>query len=99
MIDTIQRNPVMNAISQMPVPQMNNLLNTVNNNNKKRKLGQRGDSVPGGFGEGIDLQRAMGMAMDMGLAGEEEGEDMQSMNDDQMVSQLYNSPSHTGRDS
>lgn len=28
----------------------------------------------------------MGMAMDMGLAGEEDGEDIQSMTDDAMVS-------------
>ena len=49
---------------------------------KKRKLSQR-DSA---FGDGIDMQRAMGMAVDMGLAAEEEGEELMSMTDDQMVS-------------
>lgn len=48
---------------------------------KKRKLSQR-DSA---FGDGIDMQRAMGMAVDMGLAAEEEGEELMSMSDDQMV--------------
>jgi hypothetical protein len=48
---------------------------------KKRKLSQR-DSA---FGDGIDMQRAMGMAVDMGLAAEEEGEELMSMTDDQMV--------------
>ena len=49
---------------------------------KKRKLGR--ESL--GFGsDGIDMKMAMGMAMDMGLAGEDEGEEMLSMSDDQMV--------------
>lgn len=71
----------MNVIAQLPVQQQQP---QQLGGNKKRKLGQR-DNGPGGFGEGLDMQRAMGMAMDMGLAGEEEGEDMQSMNDEQMV--------------
>jgi hypothetical protein len=32
------------------------------------------------------MQRAMGMAMDMGLTQEEEGEELMSMTNDQMVS-------------
>lgn len=40
------------------------------------------------FGDGIDMQRAMGMAIDMGLAAEEEGEEMVSLTDDQMVGQV-----------
>jgi len=52
---------------------------------KKRKLGGR-DSL-GGFGSGeMDMKMAMGMAVDLGLTGEEEGEEMMSMTDDQMVS-------------
>jgi hypothetical protein len=51
---------------------------------KKRKLSQR-DSA---FGDGIDMQRAMGMAVDMGLAAEEEGEELMSMTDDQMVGSI-----------
>jgi hypothetical protein len=52
--------------------------------NKKRKISAR-DSA---FGDGIDMQRAMGMAMDMGLTQEEEGEELMSMTNDQMVSSL-----------
>jgi len=52
---------------------------------KKRKLSQR-DSA---FGDGIDMQRAMGMAVDMGLAAEEEGEELMSMTDDQMVGRSF----------
>ena len=50
---------------------------------KKRKLGQR-ESM--GYGsDGIDMKLAMGMAMDMGLAGEDEGEELLTMSDEQMV--------------
>jgi len=46
-------------------------------------MGQR-DSQ--GFGsDGIDMKTAMGIAMDLGLAGEEEGEELLSMGDDLMV--------------
>lgn len=48
---------------------------------KKRKMTHRDSS----FGDGIDMQRAMGMAMDMGLTAEEEGEEMMSMDENQMV--------------
>ena len=59
------------------------LASTPLHSGKKRKLGQR-DSQ--GFGsEGIDMKTAMGMAMELGLAGEEEGEDLMTMSDDQMV--------------
>jgi len=34
----------------------------------------------------MDMKMAMGMAVDLGLTGEEEGEEMMSMSDDQMVS-------------
>lgn len=51
---------------------------------KKRKMAHRDSS----FGDGIDMQRAMGMAIDMGLAAEEEGEEMVSLSDDQMVCSL-----------
>lgn len=34
----------------------------------------------------MDMKMAMGMAVDLGLTGEEEGEEMMSMTDDQMVS-------------
>jgi hypothetical protein len=33
----------------------------------------------------MDMKMAMGMAVDLGLTGEEEGEEMMSMSDDQMV--------------
>ena len=50
---------------------------------KKRKLGQR-DSL--GFGaDGMDLKLAMGMAMDIGLGGEEDGEELMGMSEDSMV--------------
>ena len=50
---------------------------------KKRKLGQR-DSL--GFGaDGMDIKMAMGMAMDMGLGGDEDGEDLMGMSEDSMV--------------
>lgn len=48
---------------------------------KKRKMAHRDSS----FGDGIDMQRAMGMAMEMGLTAEEEGEEMMTMSDEQMV--------------
>jgi len=51
---------------------------------KKRKLGSR-ESL-GGFGSGeMDMKMAMGMAVDLGLTGEEEGEEMMTMSDEQMV--------------
>lgn len=51
---------------------------------KKRKLGQR-DSVAG-FGSGeMDLKLAMHMAADLGLTGEDEGDELLTMTDDQMV--------------
>lgn len=51
---------------------------------KKRKLGSR-ESL-GGFGSGeMDMKMAMGMAVDLGLTGEEEGEEMMTMTDEQMV--------------
>ncbi|WWD19502.1 hypothetical protein CI109_103963 [Kwoniella shandongensis] len=54
---------------------------------KKRKLGTR-ESI-GGFGsEAMDMKMAMGMAMDMGLTGEEEGEEMQTMSDEQMLESI-----------
>ncbi|ORY28129.1 hypothetical protein BCR39DRAFT_535565 [Naematelia encephala] len=56
------------------------------NVNKKRKIGSR-DSE--GFGEGgMDMKLAMGMAMDMGLAGEEDGEELLTMNDDAMLESI-----------
>ncbi|KAK8853088.1 hypothetical protein IAR55_003789 [Kwoniella newhampshirensis] len=55
--------------------------------NKKRKLGTR-ESI-GGFGsEAMDMKMAMGMAMDMGLTGEEEGEEMQTMSEEQMLESI-----------
>ncbi|WVR00341.1 hypothetical protein IAU59_007484 [Kwoniella sp. CBS 9459] len=58
-----------------------------NHSSKKRKLGVR-ESL-GGFGsEAMDMKMAMGMAMDMGLTGEEEGEEMQTMSDDQMLESI-----------
>jgi hypothetical protein len=51
---------------------------------KKRKLSSR-ESLGGFASEGMDMKMAMGMAMDMGLTGEEEGEEMLTMTDDQMV--------------
>lgn len=57
---------------------------------KKRKLGSR-DSLGGFASEGMDMKMAMGMAMDMGLTGEEEGEEMLTMTDDQMVSEAWGS--------
>lgn len=51
---------------------------------KKRKLAR--EALPGFGSEAIDMKMAMGMAMDMGLTGEEEGEEMQNMSDEQMVS-------------
>ena len=51
---------------------------------KKRKFGQR-DHLP--FSpDGLDMKMAMGMAVDMGLAGEDEEGDLLIMNDEQMVS-------------
>jgi hypothetical protein len=52
---------------------------------KKRKYGSR-DSVGPVGSDAMDMRMAMGMAMDMGLAGEEEAEDLLSMTDEQMVS-------------
>ena len=52
----------------------------------------------GGFGSGeMDMKMAMGMAVDLGLTGEEEGEEMMSMSDDQMVSHplVFGSPELT----
>jgi len=72
------RSQVMSALNSQP--QMSSLQQQ--QMAKKRKLSQR-DSA---FGDGIDMQRAMGMAVDMGLAAEEEGEELMSMTDDQMVS-------------
>ena len=71
------RSQVMSALNSQP--QMSSLQQQ--QMAKKRKLSQR-DSA---FGDGIDMQRAMGMAVDMGLAAEEEGEELISMTDDQMV--------------
>lgn len=51
---------------------------------KKRKLAR--EALAGFGSEAIDMKMAMGMAMDMGLTGEEEGEEMQNMSDEQMVS-------------
>lgn len=51
---------------------------------KKRKLAR--EALTGFGSEAIDMKMAMGMAMDMGLTGEEEGEEMQNMSDEQMVS-------------
>ncbi|WVW85987.1 hypothetical protein I302_108025 [Kwoniella bestiolae CBS 10118] len=51
---------------------------------KKRKLGAR-ESLSTFGSEAMDMKMAMGMAMDMGLTGEEEGEEMQTMSDDQML--------------
>ncbi|WWC91554.1 uncharacterized protein L201_006500 [Kwoniella dendrophila CBS 6074] len=51
---------------------------------KKRKLGARETLTTFGS-EAMDMKMAMGMAMDMGLTGEEEGEEMQNMTDDQML--------------
>ncbi len=40
----------------------------------------------GGFGSGeMDMKLAMGMAVDLGLTGEDEGDELMTMTDDQMV--------------
>ncbi|WRT70381.1 uncharacterized protein IL334_007379 [Kwoniella shivajii] len=54
---------------------------------KKRKLGTRENLSTFGS-EAMDMKMAMGMAMDMGLTGEEEGEEMQNMTDDQMLESI-----------
>ncbi|WWC71854.1 uncharacterized protein I206_105813 [Kwoniella pini CBS 10737] len=54
---------------------------------KKRKLGAR-ESLSTFGSEAMDMKMAMGMAMDMGLTGEEEGEEMQTMTDDQMLESI-----------
>ncbi|KAK4684756.1 hypothetical protein P7C73_g5413, partial [Tremellales sp. Uapishka_1] len=54
---------------------------------KKRKLGQR-DSMGALGAETMDMRMAMGMAMDMGLAGEDEGEDLLNMSDEQMLESI-----------
>ena len=65
-------------------PNLASLANTPAQANKKRKLGQR-ESL-GAFGSGeMDMKLAMGMAVDLGLAGDDDGEEMMTMTDDQMV--------------
>ncbi|WWC64414.1 uncharacterized protein I303_107024 [Kwoniella dejecticola CBS 10117] len=58
-----------------------------NNPGKKRKLGAR-ESLSTFGSEAMDMKMAMGMAMDMGLTGEEEGEELQTMTDDQMLESI-----------
>nr|ODN94138.1 hypothetical protein L203_00314 [Cryptococcus depauperatus CBS 7841] len=53
---------------------------------KKRKLTR--ESLTAFGSEAMDIKMAMGMAMDMGLTGEEEGEEIQSMSDDQMLESI-----------
>ncbi|KAL0245823.1 hypothetical protein I308_104959 [Cryptococcus tetragattii IND107] len=53
---------------------------------KKRKLAR--EALTGFGSEAIDMKMAMGMAMDMGLTGEEEGEEMQNMSDEQMLESI-----------
>ena len=54
---------------------------------KKRKMGSRDDLDQFGSNE-MDMKMAMGMAVDLGLAGEEEGEEMLTMTDDQMLESI-----------
>lgn len=50
---------------------------------KKRKLEVRRNSLT--FENGLDLKTAMGMALDMGMANEDEGEEILSMSNEAMV--------------
>ena len=76
MIQDQNRSPNMQHLSAPPPPMHHHL--------KKRKLTSR-DSL-GGFGSGeMDMKLAMGMAVDLGLTGEDEGDELMTMTDDQMV--------------
>ncbi|WWC94699.1 hypothetical protein V866_001547 [Kwoniella sp. B9012] len=61
--------------------------NAPSHGGKKRKLGAR-ESLSTFGSEAMDMKMAMGMAMDMGLTGEEEGEEMQTLSDDQMLESI-----------
>ncbi|WVQ84868.1 hypothetical protein IAT38_007031 [Cryptococcus sp. DSM 104549] len=55
-------------------------------NVKKRKITR--DSITGFGSEAMDIKMAMGMAMDMGLTGEEEGEELQTVTEEQMLESI-----------